>query len=209
MKNIRVLFLLVSLLGLTACQHSPESANASTQVGSHAASYVTLEPNLQKLKADFNAHPESVRLVYIVGATCPECLHGMDVLGKVLHGENSNPLVRTYVVYVPALGAKAKDIQPTAELITGNYVSRYWDPQGASGRDFEAALGIKQFAWDVYMVYAPGQIWNAAFPPKPDFWMDQLDGLPSERCLNADVFAGHVKRALAFAKPDTSVQRGL
>lgn len=210
MKNFRVVLAGLMLIGLSACQRSPETGNAmKASSRSPAPSYATLAPGLQKLKTDFNSHVDSVRLVYIVGATCPECLHGMAVLGNGLRAEQDNPRLRTYVVYVPALGATAKDIQPTIGLIRGNHVDRYWDPRGATGRTFENVLGIGQFAWDVYMIYAPGQTWDVKQPPQPRFWMDQPDGLPSGRFLNADVFASQVKRALASSASGTPSSRGL
>ncbi len=209
MKSGRVLFLGLMLVGLSACQRNPPPENTVIALPhSHGPSFVTLGATLQSLKDDFNSHADSVRLIYIVGPTCPECLHGMDVLGKAVRTEQDDPRVRTYVVYVPALGATAKDIQPTVGLIPGNYVNRYWDPHGATGNDFNEVLGIHQFAWDVYMIYEPGQLWNAGLPPKPRFWMDQLSGLSGNRHLNADVFARHVKDALMPTATGPSSRHG-
>jgi hypothetical protein len=59
------------------------------------------------------------------------------------------------------------------------------------------------------MIYAPGQTWDASLPPKPRFWMDQLNGLPSERRLNADTFSTQVQRALAAKGSESTPQRGL
>lgn len=171
------------------------------QSSRHNTSYDVLASDLKTLKHDFNSHAGSVRVIYIVSATCPECLHGMAVLAKALRAERGNPGLRTYIVYVPALGAAAKDIQPTVGLMPGNYVHRYWDPHGVAGHDFENILGITQFAWDVYMIYGPNQTWSTDLPPKPRFWMHQLNGLSRERFLNADVFADQVQRMLAHARP--------
>jgi hypothetical protein len=183
---------------LAACSHS----RAASSIQPAAAEYVTLDPSLKRLQNDFNADADKVRLLYIVGGTCPVCLRGMDDLGKALSAQQNNPHLQTFVVYVPALGAKAKDIQPTVSLLPGKYVSRYWDPNGASGRLFDETLHTGGFAWDVWMIYGTGQRWDATEPPAPDFWMDQLGPpLPQWRYLDATTFNKQVEHYLASIKP--------
>lgn len=193
----------VRLLAL-ACISVPLAACGSGQASSPAQpadpAYVTLDPGLSRLRDDFNADAGKVRLLYIVGPTCPVCLRGMDDLGKALAADEDDARLHTFVVYVPALGAKASDIGPTLALLPGKHVQRYWDPKGASGRSFEGTLDIKEFAWDVWMVYAPGQRWDGSAPPVPAFWMDQLGGLPEWRRLDAGTFAKQVAGQLASAK---------
>ena len=113
---------------------------------------MTLAPDLKHLRDDFNADADKVRLLYIVGGTCPVCLRGMDDLGKALAAEADDPRLETFVVYVPALGAKASDIAPTLPLLPGNHVSRYWDAQGAAGHVFEGVLKSGICAWEVWMI---------------------------------------------------------
>ncbi|MGH8427183.1 MAG: hypothetical protein ACRES7_04280 [Gammaproteobacteria bacterium] len=186
------------VLALPACTRQTAASNHDAP-GTVSPPYVTLDANLTRLRHDFNANADKVRLVYIVGATCPGCLRGMDDVGKALAGERDNPNLRTYVIYVPALGARAKDIAPTVFLIPGQYVTRYWDPTGASGKLFDKTLGTGGFAWDVWMIYGAGERWDAAQPPQPDFWMDQLYGLPKWRYLNATTFAKKAKAYLERA----------
>lgn len=202
MKLLLGLVLVLTLIGLVGCQQDHAAPGKTAAVGAPRpdSTYVALAPGMQNFKSDFNAHVGDVRLVYIVSAVCPGCLHGMDVLGKALRFDRDNPRVRTYIVYVPALGAKAEDIAPTIGLVPGGYVRRFWDPRGTSGREFDHALGIGQFAWDVYMIYGPDQTWSGDVPPKPRFWMDQLGGLPAGRFLNAEIFAGKVRYTLAHAQ---------
>jgi hypothetical protein len=193
----RRLFTLLSvLLALSACSERGQAATPAPHAAADGT-YTVLGPDLKRLRDDFNADAGKLRLVYIVGATCPECLRGMDDLGKALSAEQDDPRLRVYVVYVPALGATAADIPPTLSLLPGKDVSRYWDPTGTSGKRYRDALGIRQFAWDVWMIYRPGQHWDQESPPKPDFWMDQLDGLPPERFLDPDKFAKQVRAYLA------------
>ncbi|MGA9853744.1 MAG: hypothetical protein WBR29_00505 [Gammaproteobacteria bacterium] len=187
-----VMTCVVMLLG--ACSHS----RAASSIQPAAAGYVTLDPSLKRLQNDFNADADKVRLLYIVGGTCPVCLRGMDDLGKALSAQQNDPHLQTFIVYVPALGAKATDIRPTVYLLPGKYVSRYWDPSGTSGRLFDETLHTGGFAWDVWMIYGAGQRWDGTKPPVPDFWMDQLGPpLPQWRYLDAGTFNKQVERYLA------------
>lgn len=55
-------------------------------------------------------------------------------------------------------------------------VRHYWDEQGELKWRYAALLDLpeEQPAWDIYMVFQQGAIWQEN-PPKPDFWMHQLD----------------------------------
>ena len=59
-------------------------------------------------------------------------------------------------------------------------VKHYWDPNRTLGRLLSQTLSLKAtIAWDVYLVHPPDHVWYAELPPKPDFWMHQLDEEPS------------------------------
>ncbi|SRR6266704_2869660 len=51
---------------------------------------------------------------------------------------------------------------------------------GTVGRISASSLGrlldLHQIAWDVYLVYKPGIKWEGPQPPRPTFWMHQLEG---------------------------------
>lgn len=52
-------------------------------------------------------------------------------------------------------------------------VSYYWDPDRAAGKSFKMTLGLWQTAWDVYLLFKPGALWEDE-APLPDYWMHQL-----------------------------------
>ena len=183
---------LVSAVLATSVCSGPAASAAESEVG-----YMLLDAGLSRLRDDFNADAGKVRLLYIVGPTCPVCLRGMDDLGTTLAPERGDPRLQTFVVYVPELHAKPADIGPTVSLLPGKQVSRYWDASGASEKLFEGQLKTIGPAWDVYMVYGPGRRWEGTVPPMPDFWMAQLGGLPEGRYLDATEFAVRVKDLLA------------
>lgn len=78
-------------------------------------------------------------------------------------------------------------------------VSHYWDETNDLGSAYERVLPVSTGpAWDVYMIYAPGTLWNDADPPKPSFWMHQL-AITNAPYLDAGVFADHARALLAHA----------
>ena len=46
---------------------------------------------------------------------------------------------------------------------------------------WQRALGLREPAWDVYLLYPAGIPWDPEVPPSPAFWMHQLsDPVASE-----------------------------
>jgi hypothetical protein len=120
-----------------------------------------------------------------------------DLNQSIVASLQNDPRVHTFVIYVPTLGAEEKHVQAAIPLMTGPRVSHYWDKEGNSGLDFQKALDISMYAWDVWMIYAPGQLWEVdSTPPTPVFWQHQLPGLPTEQRLDAERFAAVVKEKL-------------
>ena len=143
-------------------------------------SFVVMQDDLARLKADFNAAADDVRLIFIVGPTCAVCLRGLADLNRNLLDGNDNPRLWTQIVHVPTLGATEQHVPDAAALVTGGaHVTNYWEDSGIIGRLYEATLGFDDvYAWDVWMVYKPGVRWEGRLPPKPDFAMHQLRSHP-------------------------------
>lgn len=82
--------------------------------------------------------------------------------------------LRAHIIWLPMLRADNRQaaLEGSAEF-TDDRVSYYWDPERLSGESFEETLGLWQTAWDVYLLYKPGTLWDAN-APKPDYWMHQL-----------------------------------
>jgi len=72
----------------------------------------------------------------------------------------------------------------------------YWDGGRVVGRGYRTLkldgrpldLGIE--AWDVWMLFDGKARWTVPGPPEPAWWEHQLHGLPEERRLDPDRFAG-------------------
>jgi hypothetical protein len=72
-----------------------------------------------------------------------------------------------------------------------------WDGQGWTVQRFTPVLGIGVDAWDLYLIYGPEVRWDGPDPPKPMFWMHQLQGVDEGPLLDADVFGQRIRQSLA------------
>ena len=98
-----------------------------------------------------------------------------------------------YVVWSSQTGAKEKHVAGGAELMQDERALHYWDPDMGVGEAFQdhiANLGAP--AWDVWMLFAPGVVWDEQLPPAPSWWEHQLGILMDEYGdlrLDSDRFA--------------------
>ncbi len=116
--------------------------------------------------------------------------------------------LRIYAVWEPILpsdnAARLDDGLPL--LASDPRASQYWDPRSEIGRLFVRALDLPMTtpAWDVYLLYGPGDLWKSA-PPQPAFWMHQIDFLPfsdaarrfAKQRLDGARFRSEVEKLLA------------
>jgi hypothetical protein len=165
--------------------------------------YVVLDKSLGQLRTDFNANVGKVRALYIVGPTCGVCLRGLSDLEDAIYAKkNDDPRLVTFVVHVPTLGAREKNVSPASTLITNVHTTNYWEDTGIIGKIMQQAMGADTYLWDFWTVYDPQAVWSdEAQMPRPSFWQHQLPGLPSDRVLNAPVFATEVDALLARIPP--------
>lgn len=74
--------------------------------------------------------------------------------------------------------------QKAAKKFKDTRVMQYYDPKQLAGRAFAGSLGQNdKVAWDVYLFYPPGALWQG-LPPKAEAFMHQLrDGWADQACL--------------------------
>ena len=161
--------------------------------------YVVLDKSLSQLRADFNANVGKVRMLYIVGPTCGICLRGMSDLQEAVYSKKGDdPRVVTFVIHVPTLGAREANVGPASRLISNRHTTQYWEETGITGKLMQQVMGVDKYVWDFWTIYGPKAVWSdERLPPRPDFWQHQLDGLPVEKKLDANVFAAKVDEFLA------------
>jgi hypothetical protein len=78
------------------------------------------------------------------------------------------------VVWVPRIGGAEKDVPAATTTVPDRRARHYWDEGGVTMRAFRETLGLREDAWDVYLIYGPEARWDGPVPPAPVFWMHQL-----------------------------------
>lgn len=186
---------LLMTLGASLASACGEAIDRQASGGAAPVPVTILAEDLAALKSAFNAGQSKVRLLFIAGPSCGPCLRGLMELNEALGADLlSDPRLSTLVVHVPTLGAQQHHAERAAQLLRGANVTHYWDPSGKSGEAVMEALGIAPiYAWDVWLIYASGAMWEAFAPPAPERWMHQLGQLPRETRLDPEAFAADVR----------------
>lgn len=200
-----------SWLFLTALSVGTMSCSANEQATSPASpsSVTVLNDDASQLREDFNRAEGSVRLVLIVDPVCAVCLRGMADVNDALLTTTTDARLQTFVVHVPVLGATAKDVPPSMELMHNPNVHHYWNPSGSFGRQVQDAFhlahdGKPVYAWDVWMIYAADATWPAGTVSAPALFMHQLStlsGQPGRPFLDKDAFAAKARALLSSLPP--------
>jgi len=187
---------------------------ASAADAAAASGYTVLRDDFAQLRADFNQAKGSVRLLFVVDPICPGCLRGMDDMNEDLLSQTRDPRLKTFVVHVPVIGAKAKDVMPAARLLENPQVRNYWNASGEFGRALARAVQLKNdketvYAWDVWLLYGPDAEWTDTAIPQPELLMHQLWKLEGTKFpkLDSAAFAGEVHNRLQ-ALPASTVTSG-
>lgn len=107
--------------------------------------------------------------------------------------------MKVYAVWLPMVPTDFERTVPKAtKLLPDERVIHYWDGDKKLGAAFDPVLGLDQTAWDVYLLYPPDTEWKEQ-PPKPIFWMHQLE-LESAPTLNGETLASQIKKILEAGK---------
>lgn len=190
MQRRTVLFSMLATGTVAACGEAIDRA----ATGGGPVEVAVLDETQTALKAAFNAAPDDVRLLFLVGPSCGPCLRGLMELSEALGADLlSHERLKVLVVHVPTLGAQQHHAERAAQLLNGPSVTHYWDPSGQSGDVVQQTLQIPEYAWDVWLTYNAGPTWDAEAPPAPAAWSHQLGRLPQESRLDPDGFAADVR----------------
>ena len=101
-----------------------------------------------------------------------------------------------YAVWEPILKTDdERSSRQATTLFPDDRVSNYWVDTRAVGRLFQAPIELTtEPAWDVYLLYAPGVVWEEDGPPRPNYFMHQLGGrLPDDRRLDGAKLAATIE----------------
>jgi len=136
--------------------------------------------------------------MFLNGPTCGICLRGMADLNDefIAASQNDDRLV-TFVVHVPALGAREEHVADTIPLLDGPRVHHYWEESGIIGSHFTDVMDVDMWVWDFWAIYGTEARWEGTLPPKPDYFEHQLYGFPREKMLDAERFAAEAGTFIA------------
>jgi len=96
---------------------------------------------------------------------------------------------------VPKRQGHEADVAMATRFVPDPRATHFWDGSKVLVQGFNPVLGLGQDAWDVYLIYGPTARWDGPTPPRPDFWMHQLNtsaGPP----LDPQAFAAHADSLL-------------
>ena len=116
------------------------------------------------------------------------------VLEKVLQTNKSQHLA-AYAVWEPILRTDdARASRKATTLLPDPRVHHFWTATQDLGELFQPAIDLEtEPAWDVYLIYPRGVVWDGERPPRPAYFMHQLAGrLPADRALDGEALAGRI-----------------
>lgn len=100
------------------------------------------------------------------------------------------------VVWLPMLWS---DVGPAADFAASGIrdarVRHFHDPQRRVGEAIAHSLGWPMTAWDVYLLYDKGLIWETSPPPAAD-WMHQIGGVAPAHYRRGDVLGRDLRGAI-------------
>jgi hypothetical protein len=184
--------LLLGFASLTQLAVAQECCHASGPRTNRPASPVEAQParmssvSAAELRREFNASSQKVRIVALLSPTCAECQSGHAVVGGIMK-KFPSPNLQALLVWEPmrATDSPAAAAEQSATIRDAR-ISRGWNASRDVGKLFGAALDLDEIAWDVYLIYKPGIRWEGEKPPRPTFWMHQLDGADPSLLLCAN-----------------------
>ncbi len=185
---IAAVFLSFGWMGAASAVHQNCCHPSVAKSGSSAALATTSARPMSSLNAEdvrkeFNASSQKVRVVALLSPTCADCQSGHGVVGRVLK-KFPSPKLKAILVWEPMRdGDNATSATQQAETVQDIRISQGWDGGQNLGKVFGQTLDLHQIAWDVYLVYKPGIKWEGPQPPRPTFWMHQLEGVDPKLLL--------------------------
>jgi len=106
------------------------------------------------------------------------------------------------LVWEPIIeGDNAAAASQQAATLQDTRIVQGWNENRNLGRLFGETLDLHAVAWDVYLVYKPGIKWEGKQPPRPTFWMHQLNHADPKLllCQNPTRLSTEVRKLLEQA----------
>ena len=157
---------------LQDCCHS---SSPSRPPGGAAAVAPMGPVDTDAVRTQFNHSSDKVRIVALLSPSCSACRSGHAVIGQILK-KFPSPKLQAILIWEPMKEAdSAAAASKQASAIDDTRLVQGWNGNKAVGELFAKTLDLHEIAWDVYLIYKPGVKWDAGQPPRPTFWMHQLE----------------------------------
>lgn len=164
------------------CHQSLVSTEQPAAAGSNATPAMS-SVDTDVVRKEFNTSSDKVRIVALLSPTCAGCRSGHGVVGQVLK-KFSSPQLKAILVWEPMRdGDNPAAATHQAEAVRDPRITQGWNENKNVGKLFGETLDLHDIAWDVYLVYKPRIKWEAQQPPRPTFWMHQLQGVDPKLLL--------------------------
>ena len=121
---------------------------------------------------------------------------------QTLLTQRRDPDLRAYWVWGPYLKSdNEKAARDSALRFGAPNSAHFWTPAQKLAQELAAQLRFPagRPAWDVYLVYGRGPLWDLAFP-QPSYWQHQLEVIQGEP-LDVNLLDAHVIEALRSPAP--------
>ena len=149
----------------------------------------SLEKSVLSFKEKFNLYRKKVRIVSIPNPACLACVKGQRFINDLFIKEfPSDTNLIGFIDWISIDGwGKLKDVTRLAPEINDKRVFHYWDPIMKLGKLYKIPINLDKnymTAWDVYLVYKPGVIWEKIFRHLQHFGCISLVTSPVEQKKN-------------------------
>jgi hypothetical protein len=105
-----------------------------------------------------------------------------------------NPNLHSYFIWGPYLRSDGADMaQASTQRFLAPNAAYYWTPTPKLSQDLSATLHLPggRAAWDVYLLYGKGVLWEERFP-EPIFWQHLITGNLQADPLDPAIFEARV-----------------
>lgn len=159
-------------------------------------------PSVDSFRQLFDRDLGKTRLVLVLAPSCGLCQEGARLVERYVLARHPNEPLAVDVIWVPISRQDNREVARRATVhLTDPRARHYWNGDLSVANALRPAVGLASGpAWDVYLVYGPGQHWDGA-APAPEYFMHRLSNdLPRERRFDAIKLEGEVAKILAAVR---------
>ena len=127
------------------------------------------------------------------------CLASARVVQRYVFDQVDDPRLHGFLVWGPMLDDDDRaDALRASRFMDDPRSSHFWTDDDLLAARFSAAAGLPdgELAWDTFLLFAPGQVWQDGGPPQPALAMHVGKSLPAEQRLHGPTLQRQVRDLL-------------